>query len=99
MTCLKNGFSKQSTSSSLIGVDRKHFKRKRDNLDNSSDTMFCASLCVISGMSEMRAKSIQNVFKTPKDLIDASADQISKIKCNGRVLGDSLAKRIKMLYY
>ena len=82
----------------ILGVDRKKFKRKRDNLTESRAELFCATLSVIPGMSDARARIVSAKYPSPKALISADHDSLAQLECGRMKLGPTLAKRIKSLY-
>lgn len=82
----------------IVGVDRKKFKRKRENLTHSTSELFCATLSVIPGMSDARARRVGARYPTPKALISADEDALANVECGKMKLGPMLAKRIKSIY-
>lgn len=99
LTLTRGGFTPSSKGSQLIvGADKSKCKRKRDNLVNSVDETFCATLTMIPSVSDARARAIQAAFPRPRDLMGATESEISRIVCGKQSVGPVVAKRIKQLY-
>lgn len=68
-------------------------KRKRDNL-NDNYTILIAMLSVIPGMSKARAEAVVSCYPSAISLSKCSIEDLSKIQCGSRKLGQSLASVI-----
>lgn len=72
-------------------------KRKRENLSDPSKVLR-AMVMTIPGLSANRADAILTEFPTVRALTDASIEEISNIKCNGRCIGRNLGNSIHAVF-
>ena len=52
----------------------------------------------MNGMSDAKARALMDTYPTFKKLFEASVDDISNIRVNGRRLGPAIATQIRDLY-